>query len=334
MCTRVVYLGKDKQTGKDMILTGRNMDWTSDEMMENSNLWAFDKDIERNGAAGPDPIQWTSQYKTVVTSYHDGAVSDGINEAGLVANMNYLTETKFPEQAEGRKSLAVSAWVQYVLENYATVAEAVKDLEKEPFYIVSAAPPGRPPNEVATTHLSISDASGDSAIFQYIEGKLNIHHNREYQVMTNSPIYEKQLALNEYWERIGGMTMLPGTNRSEDRFVRASFYINAIPQKTDIDQAIAAVFSVIRNASVPLNISTSTQPIISCTRWRTVADSTNKRYFFESAYAPYVVWVNLADLKFEDNKKAKNLVLKTNKFIAGDVTELLEPADPFEFRTE
>jgi choloylglycine hydrolase len=49
-----------------------------------------------------------------------------------------------------------------------------------------------------------------------------IHHDRKYQVITNSPIFEKQLALDEYWKEIGGTIMLPGTNRAADRFARAS----------------------------------------------------------------------------------------------------------------
>lgn len=52
--------------------------------------------------------------------------------------------------------------------------------------------------------------------------------------MTNSPIFDQQLALNDYWKNIGGTTFLPGTNRAADRFVRASFYINAIPKTDDI----------------------------------------------------------------------------------------------------
>lgn len=57
--------------------------------------------------------------------------------------------------------------------------------------------------------------------------------------------------------------MLPGTNRAADRFVRASFYINAIPKTANINEAIASTFSVIRNVSVPLVISTPGQPNIS-----------------------------------------------------------------------
>ncbi len=107
---------------------------------------------------------------------------------------------------------------------------------------------------MASLHLSISDASGDSAIIEYIQGKQVIHHNREYQVMTNSPTFDQQLALNQYWKQIGGTVMLPGTNRAADRFARASFYINAIPKKAEPNHALASVFSVIRNASVPFGL--------------------------------------------------------------------------------
>ena len=39
--------------------------------------------------------------------------------------------------------------------------------------------------------------------------------------------------MNEYWKEIGGTVMLPGTNRAADRFVRASFYVDAIPKDED-----------------------------------------------------------------------------------------------------
>src|SRR5690606_30747424 len=97
-------------------------------------------------------------------------------------------------------------------------------------------------SRLATLHLSMSDASGDSAIIEYIGGKQVIHHSRDYQVMTNSPIFEEQLALNVYWQQIGGTVMLPGTNRAADRFARAAFYVNAIPKDDDPNRALASVF--------------------------------------------------------------------------------------------
>ncbi len=84
-----------------------------------------------------------------------------------------------------------------------------------------------------------------------IGGKQVIHHDRKYQVMTNSPTFDQQLALNTYWQQIGGTVMLPGTNRASDRFARASFYTQAIPKNGSYEHSLASVFGVIRNVSVP-----------------------------------------------------------------------------------
>ena len=99
--------------------------------------------------------------------------------------------------------------------------------------------------------------------------------------MTNSPTYDKQLTLNDYWQQIGGLVMLPGTNRASDRFVRASS-ISTPSRRQVISGSGSRVFSVMRNVSVPLGITTPDQPNISSTRWRTVADQKNKVYYFES----------------------------------------------------
>lgn len=80
-----------------------------------------------------------------------------------------------------------------MLDNFATVAEAVAALRKEPFQVIAPILPNGLP---AQLHLSLSDATGDSAIFEYLGGKLVIHHGKQYQVMTNSPSFDQQLALN------------------------------------------------------------------------------------------------------------------------------------------
>jgi choloylglycine hydrolase len=149
--------------------------------------------------------------------------------------------------------------------------------------------------------------------------------------MTNSPPFEQQLALNAYWKEIGGTVMLPGTNRSADRFVRAWFYIQAIPKTADNAEAVASAFSVIRNVSVPLGITTPGQPNISSTIWRTVADHKYKRYFFESARSPNVFWVNMADMDFAAGKPTKKLTLTGGAIFAGNAAEKFQPAEPFKF---
>lgn len=324
-CTRVVYLGED-----DRVITARSMDWKVDVA---SNLWVFPRGMQRSGMAGDNSIEWTSKYGSVITSGFDIATTDGVNEKGLAANVLWLVESQYPEFDDSSKpGLSIAAWAQYVLDNFADVDSAVKALEHVPFTLVSADVPGE--GRLATLHLSLSDASGDSAIIEYIDGKQVIHHNREYQVMTNSPTYDKQLALDAYWQQIGGTTMLPGTNRAADRFVRASFYVNAVPQAVGPEESLASMFSVIRNVSVPYGISTPDQPNISSTRWRTVIDHKNQLYFFESAMGQSVFWVDLKELDFsEKTGTVRTLKLGKNqsRFLSGQVSTEFAEEKPFNF---
>ncbi len=79
-----------------------------------------------------------------------------MNEAGLVANVLWLVESQYPDVKKSNKPLlSIAAWAQYVLDNFATVDEAVKALEKEPYTIVTDSVPGE--TRLTTLHLSISD---------------------------------------------------------------------------------------------------------------------------------------------------------------------------------
>lgn len=322
-CTRAVYLGPN-----GIVITARSMDWRSDVA---TNLWIFPRGMERSGEAGPNSVRWTSRYGSVIASGYDISTTDGLNEAGLDVNLLWLVESEYPKFDQSKPGLTIAAWAQYVLDNFATVSEAVAALQSEPFVIVTDSVPGE--KRLATLHLSMSDASGDSAILEYIHGKLVIHHDRKYQVMTNSPVFDQQLALNAYWQQIGGTTMLPGTNRAADRFARASFYINAVPKFEDPDLALASAFSVIRNASVPFGITTPDEPNISSTRWRSVVDHKRKLYFFESALTPNTFWVDLKKIDFSPGAKVKKLDLGPNQThtYAGDATAQFKDAPPFRF---
>jgi penicillin V acylase-like amidase (Ntn superfamily) len=318
-CTRAVYFGKEGQT-----VTGRTMDWLEDMQ---SNLWIFPRGMARGGDMGAKSLKWTSKYGSVITSGYESGTADGMNEKGLVANMLYLSESEYPPD-DKRPTLVTGAWTQYILDNFATVEEAVAAMRQEKFRVVTVAAPNDKPG---TVHFSMSDASGDSAIIEYIKGKLVIHHGKQYQVMTNSPIYSEQIPLNEYWKQIGGTVMLPGTNRAADRFARASFYINAAAQSANPREALAAVFSVMRNVSVPRGISTPAQPNISSTIWRTVADQKNKVYFFEDTASPSLVWVQLNQIDFKPDSGVRKLTLHGNPDLGGDQTAHFKKAEEFKF---
>jgi len=323
-CTRVVYIGPEQT-----VLTGRTMDFSIDIP---ANLWLFPRGMERHGQVGPNSLRWVSRYGSIAASSWDIATPDGMNEKGLVANMLWLVQSEYPsfDKESGETGLTIAAWAQYVLDNYATVGETVESLRKEDFVVVTDFIPGT--DKFTTVHLSISDATGDSAILEYVDGKLVIHHDSSFQVMTNDPLFEEQLAISSYWEGIPGTIFLPGSNRASDRFVRASYYVNAIPQTSDPRLSVASVFSVIRNVSVPYGISTEGQPHVSSTRWRVVADQKRLVYYFENVLTPNVLWVDLKQVNFSAGEPVRKLALDAGQVYAGNALEKFIETKPFEFQ--
>jgi len=330
-CTRAMYVGED-----GTVITGRSMDWMEDMQ---TDLWVFPRGIERNGNAGPDSATWTSKYGSVIASAYNIASADGMNEKGLVVNMLYLAQADYGADTKN-PPLSIGLWAQYVLDNYATVDDAVKGLNDKPLHIIA---PKLPNGSAATLHLSVSDPSGDSAIFEYIDGQLITHHGKEYIVMTNSPVYDQQLALNSYWERIGGTAFLPGTSSAADRFVRASFFMNTVtkklnpsyiadvPGQTYAHQAVGQALSVIRSVSVPIGIVTPGEPNIASTLWRTIADQKNLVYFFDSATLPNTFWVPLNQMDFSESAKPMKLAIAGGHYYAGDASNHFVEAKPFSF---
>jgi choloylglycine hydrolase len=330
-CTRVLYTAPD-----GTVITGRGMDWAEDM---HSNLWAFPRGMPRDGATGPKAPKWVSKYGSVIASGYDVGTADGMNEKGLVANLLYLAESDYGVP-DGKPALSISLWAQYALDNFATVAEAVAAFQKETFQVVTDVLPN---GMKAQLHLSLSDATGDSAILEYLGGKLVVHHGKQYVVMTNSPSYDQQLALNAYWQGIGGLVFLPGTNRAADRYARASFLLGAIPRSVDKSyigavpdqkfefQALSSVLGVVRSVGVPLGITTPGQPNISSTIWRTVADQTRRVYAFDSATTPSVFWVPMGDLDLAAGAPVKKLTVAGGRMYSGNVASKFEVAKPFAF---
>ena len=320
-CTRFIY-----ETGTNSYIVGRSMDWAVDPA---TDLWSFPKGLKRDGGAGPGSVEWTSKHGSVISSFYNIATVDGMNDAGLVANALYLVESDYGDaKASGKPLISVGAWTQYALDNYSTVAEAVDALSKDPFAVVA---PDLPGGKKAGGHLALADASGDSAIFEYIGGKLVVHHDRKYTVMTNSPSFDQQLAINTYWKGVNGLNFQPGTIGSADRFVRMSWSLNAAPKEKDPRLAVATAFSLIRSISVPLGLADPEKPNIAATIWRTVSDTDAKRYFFESSYSPSIFWVDVAKLNLAEGSAPAKLDLSDHPILSGEVSDKFVRAEPFKF---
>ena len=307
-------------------VVARNMDWLEDVK---SNLWVFTRGMHRVGLADKNPIKWTSKYGSVIAAGYDQGAADGINEKNFAAHLLWLTESDYGKRDESIPGLSLFIWLQYFLDNFSSVREAVDFVEAHPFQLVTGIVGTS--GITATCHLMIEDSTGDAAVFEYIKGKPRIYHDRKFMVMTNSPPFDEQIESLKQFKGFGGDRSLPGTTESADRFVRGVYYQKSLPKPNNLRETIAGVISVARNISQPFGTLDPDRPNYSATRWRTVCDLTNGVYYFESTTSPNIIWIRLTELNFNEGSPVKKLDLVNESDRIGDVTNQFQNSEPFEW---
>ena len=80
------------------------------------------------GVTDQNPLRWTSKYGSVGIKSFGQAVSDGMNEKGLDANLLYLSGTQYEKRDLSKPGVANSKLILYVLDNFATVDAALAAL--------------------------------------------------------------------------------------------------------------------------------------------------------------------------------------------------------------
>ncbi len=319
-CTRFVYKGEN-----NLIITARSQDWKEDI---DSKFWKFPREMERSGGAGDNPITWTSKYGSVSISGYDMGTAEGVNEKGLAVHLLWLAGSDYGNR-KNAKTISVGAWAQYILDNFANTADAVKGLTAAQLQIIA---PKLPTGHTPTVHISITDKAGDSAIVEYIEGKQVIHHSSDYTVMTNEPSFEEQLTIQKYWQVIADYDRLPGSSLPTDRFTRVNYYLSTVPKTSDAQEALATARSILETVTVPRGYSLADRPNISTTVYRSLFDHKNMKYYYQGTYTPHFFWVDLN--KFDFSAQTKILMLDTMKgkrTLADEVSNLFVESEPFKF---
>jgi penicillin V acylase-like amidase (Ntn superfamily) len=320
MCTRVLWNDNPHAT-----VTARSMDWPTTTQ---PRLVAMPQGIEHDGqmlAGEPlgfgNPFVWTSTHGSVVTSIYGIGAVEGVNERGLGVHGLYLAATDFGERDAHLPGVHAGLWVQMLLDLAATVGEAVallSTVQVRPVEIHGFR---------SNLHLAMQDASGDSAIVELVGGELSIHHGAQYTIMTNDPTFDEQLemlAAMDFSAPTRDMP-LPGNVNARDRFQRAAYYRALLPEPADIREAVAGVLAIVRNCSVPFGAPYGEFGVYN-TEYRTVVDSTNRRYFFELTTSPNLMWVDLDAVDLSVGAPARQLD-PDDIALSGEVSARLAPLD-------
>lgn len=152
---------------------GRNFDWESCRCIISkvnprggySYISAFNPDFF---GFGPDwkPEGFANQYLALATLF---AALDGVNEKGLAVADLVASKNGETHQDNGKPDLTTTCAIKYLLKTAASVDEAVALLEGIDFHSDIG----------ALHHLSISDASGRSAVVEWVGDRM---------VVTDTPI--------------------------------------------------------------------------------------------------------------------------------------------------
>lgn len=283
-------------------------------------------------------LTWDSKYGYVtIEESQYGVTTEGVNEKGLAAHLLYNGETKQPERDRKTPGLGPMEWIHYVLGNYGSVEDAAADLNKYQIYMYPF--PFQGDQIVLPLHFKIEDASGDNAIIEFIDGKINVWRGKEYAVMTNEPLYAEQLEflknVRKETPKYYNLTTLPGGAGSDNRFVRVNFINENLLSVSDTQMAVNYMFSAISGVYTPLTKGTlncgfgatksEPAPDTWATIWTTVADLSNKTIYYSNYELGNRVWLDLKKANLDKGQPVRTVNVFSRPTLSGDVTKLLEP---------
>lgn len=318
-CTRVLYHGSDS-----LYVVARSLDWKTPIP---TNLYVYPAGMEKQSNNLPGAIEWTSRYGAVYAVSYDGGVTEGMNEKGLVINGLFCKGTVYTnKETEGRPPMSMSVFISWLLDNNATTDEVLDVLNKQDFTITAATFDN---GTTTAIHWGVTDATGHSAIVEFENGEIRTYDMADYYAMTNDPAWPQMKAILNYWDKIGGTHMLPGTVSSPDRCVRANFFAHHVDKVSSTLEGMSIARSILVNSCVPYTYLIEGEPNVSSTQWRSYADVRDKLYGFELVTNPGYYWIDLKKCDLRPGARVMKLDTSKETTICGEANKYLEKSAPF-----
>lgn len=318
-CSRILYQGTDS-----LNIVARSLDWKTPIP---TNLYIYPRGMQKVSSNLADHISWVSKYGSVYAVGYDGGVTEGMNEKGLVINGLFCKGTVYNgESSTGKTQMSMAVFVAWLLDLNATTDEVAERLKNWNFEIQGATFDG---GTVSALHWGVTDATGKSVIFEFDGGKVNVYDMGDYRAMTNDPNWPEMTAIIDYWNRVGGKNMLPGTVTSPDRCVRANYFAHHVKKTSDADLGASIARSVLMNACVPYTYEIEGEPNLSSTQWRSLANTRDLRYYFDMVTNPGMYYVDLNKVNLKKGAPVLKLDTSKSSHLVGDVTKEFKKSEPF-----
>lgn len=276
------------------IVVGKSYDWVVDH--DHGAVFTNARGCQRSTLIldkSPNPAKWISKYGSVTfTQFGRGFPIGGMNEKGLVIEMLQLDETDYNSNDVDRPYVNEAQWTQFQLDNYATVAEVLENLNK--LRIVEA---------YTGIHYFITDATGQSAAIQFLNGKPVVisGSNMPWPILAND-IYEYSVRYVKDHANENDTTSI--FNRgSEDRFLNTSILLKK-----------ASGWDILDSVRVSFNIKP--------TQWNALYNISTGDISWRMNRDGKIKTLNIKNIDFSD-KKGKALDMSVEA--SGNVEALMKP---------
>lgn len=250
-------------------------------------------------------FHWKSRYMSMtLTQTGRDFPWEGMNEAGLSANILELAGSLAPPPENPLPSLEQTQWIQYILDTSANLRDAELAAEK-----VRVGP-------TTTVHYFVCDAGGACAVFEYLGGERVVHAGvgLPFPALANDS-YEDSV---HYLRRLLGaewpFQILSGSStRSLDRFARAALWSSSLGPASggEVPYAFAGLRSLAESTSELR------------TYWRMAFLLKRHDAYLSTVAAPEVKLVHLG--AFDPSCASGTWMLDINSRAEGDVVRNFRP---------
>jgi penicillin V acylase-like amidase (Ntn superfamily) len=297
-CSTILFIKKDS------LFVGHNLD----EMFETTGLVIINKrgvskrevswsDYNSPSGLSKSKIQWESRYGSIVYSTLGKEFIDGgMNEAGLYIGEMTMMDTKFPEKKKLPK-INGFLWMQYVLDNFESVDQVIKDLE----HIAIDGP--------NPWHYFISDIKGDVATIEFIDGKLLVHKKAEMPVLALcNTQYDKEVERLKEYANYGGQKELNlNISGNDTRFLLSAKMLNDSSEYNKSTNGTDYTLKILNQLHGKNN------------KWSIVYDVKRMRMYFNTNDARQTRFVDFKDFDFSYNTPVMILDIREN--LEGNVSK-------------
>ena len=292
----------------------RTIEWAKGPLRSEYVIIPRGQKLRSYTPTGANGMEFTARYGVVgLAVVESNFIAEGINEAGLSAGLfffpDYGSYTSYNSH-HNATTIADLQVVEWLLTQCATIDE-VKEAVKR-VHIVGL-------EKSAVVHWRIGEPSGRQVVMEIVGGKVHFFDN-VVGVITNAPGFEWHLAnLNNYvnlhpgsalpqklgdytLQPIGGssaMLGLPGDFTPPSRFVRAAFFRNSAPQRSNGLDTVLECFHLLNNFDVPIAVENPDEKSLpSATQWTTAIDLTARRVYYKTAYNNSIRCIDLSTIDF------------------------------------